>query len=197
MLTYLCEGEVFMNRVNLDGKIIPILFSTGFSYVFQEQIDQDTGQVVFPYYRFDYSAVVDKLFNVYILPQRDGKPLYFLTDIVLAAYGNKEKIDLIEKANDSIDEEATFIVMNEDNYNSMYYETVLENDTVNVKEYIFKKLRTKINKEINLPDCVITYVDLLNDPQKLKAILDTAIYKDPDKVESTSCTDGYKRLPKL
>lgn len=186
-----------MKKINLDGKIIPVLCNYSYSYIYEEKIDNDTGQIVFPYYRFNYHIIVDKLFNVYILPMRDDKVLYELTDIVLAACGRKENIDLIETANNSIEDEAGFIIITDYNFDLLYCEYIVNDQNCTTKEYITNQLKQRIKGEINIPNHVTMYYELVKDQKKLEAILATAIYKDVDKVESTSCTDRYIRLPRL
>lgn len=166
-----------MAIVNLQGKYVPIKDYKIYTATLDPKIDPEINQPIGKSLNFSYKMIVDSFNNVYLLPQIGGdndKVTFSFTDIVEAASGDKNKINLIKNVrNDLIniyfadllgDKWMDYILNNFPNDNT--------GKTVRVElEEDIKKL---LHEDVKLPKHVSSYEDLAKKPKQVAALAASA-----------------------
>ncbi len=171
-----------MAKVNLQGKYVPVKDFKNYTASLDPKIDPETNQRIGGRLKFTYKMIVDSFNNVYLLPQIDvdnDKVTFSFADIVEAASGDKNKINLIKNArNDLID------IYNQDLLGEEWMDYLLNNlpcgstgKTVRIElEEDIKKL---LHEDVKLPKHVSSYEDLAKKPEQVAALAASA--RPPEK----------------
>ena len=165
-----------MTKVNLQGKYVPIKGYINYTTTLSKT-DPETNQRIGDSHEFSYRMVVDNFNNVYLLPQindDNDKATFSFTDIVEAASGDKNKINLIKNArNDLID------IYYEDLLGDKWMDYILNNLTNDstgktVRIELEEGIKRLLDEDVKLPKHVSSYEDLAKKPEQVAALAASA-----------------------
>lgn len=174
-----------MSIVSIPGKYIPIKNFRRYTANIEPKIDPDTNQVIVDAFRYEYKVILDKFNNVYILPEKDGKSLFTLADIVEAASGNTKKIDKINKIRQDLIDVSNADLLGQE-WQDYFYNELINNDTNRtVREDMVRDAKRR-DKGATLPDHVSSYEELSQNPRQVSALAATAKVPEKAPVASTA-----------
>lgn len=178
-----------MSVVSIPGKYVPIKNFRRYTANIEPKIDPDTNQVIVDAFRYEYKVILDKFNNVYILPEKDGKSLFTLADIVEAASGNTKKIEKINKIRQDLIDVSNADLLGQE-WQDYFYNELINNDTKRtVREDMVRDAKRR-DKGATLPEHVSSYEELSQNPRQVSALAATA--KVPEKAPVTSTAPKAK-----
>lgn len=166
-----------MAKVNLQGKYVPVKDYKNYTVSLDPKIDPETNQRIGNRLKFSYKMIVDSFNNVYLLPQindDNDKATFSFTDIVEAASGDKNKINLIKNArNDLIN--IYFADLLGDKWMD-YILNNLTNDSTGktVRVELEEDIKKLLHEDVKLPKHVSSYEDLAKKPEQVAALAASA-----------------------
>ena len=165
-----------MTKVNLQGKYVPIKGYINCTTTLSKT-DPETNQIIGDRLKFTYKMIVDSFNNVYILPQisdDNDKATFSFTDIVEAASGDKNKINLIKNAKNDL-----IYIYNADLLGEEWMDYILNNfpnDSTGktVKTELEEYIKKLLHEDVKLPEHVSSYEDLAKKPEQVAALAASA-----------------------
>lgn len=183
-----------MAIVSLPGKYVPIKNYKIYTATMDPKVDPDTMQPIGERLAYQYKVIMDKFNNVYILPMKDGKTMFSMSDIVEAASGNKEKINKIENIRDVLIDTYNADLLGREWMDYLY--TQLTNDSTGktVIQELEEDTQKRLHETVKMPDHVSSYEELSKNQNQVAALAATACY--PEKGMRKAPTIVKKDAPK-
>ena len=168
-----------MAIVNLQGKYVPIKDYQSCTATFDPKIDPETNQPMGKGKRlkFEYKMIVDCFNNVYLLPQIGGdndKATFSFTDIVEAASGDENKINLIKNARNDLSGIYDADLLGEEWMGYFLNDLPNKNTGKIAKAELEEDIKNRLNEDVKLPEHVSSYEDLAKKPEQVAALAASA-----------------------
>lgn len=168
-----------MAIVNLQGKYVPIKDYQSCTATFDPKIDPETNQPMGKGKRlkFEYKMIVDCFNNVYILPQindDNDKATFYFTDIVEAASGDKNKINLIENARNDLIGIYDADLLGEEWMDFFLNDRTNDSTGKIAKIELEESIKKLLHEDVKLPKHVSSYEDLAKKPEQVAALAASA-----------------------
>lgn len=176
-----------MEIVNLQNKYVPIKNYKIYTATMNPKVDPDTMQPIGDVLSYQYKFIIDNFNNVYMLPMKDGKTMFSLSDIVESASGNKEKINKIQDVRNYLMDTYCADLLGQEWKDYLYKDLINGNSNKTSKAELEEDTKQRLNEDILLPDYVSSYEDLSHKPDQITALIKSArtpenlIMKSPSK----------------
>lgn len=167
-----------MAIVNLQGKYVPVKdFKFYTFFVDTKKIDPKTDQRIGVRLNFKCKMIVDCFINVYLLPQIGGdndKATFYFTDIVEAASGDKNKINLIENARNDLIGIYDADLLGEEWMDFFLNDRTNDSTGKIAKIELEESIKKLLHEDVKLPKHVSSYEDLAKKPEQVAALAASA-----------------------
>ena len=166
-----------MTKVNLQGKYVPVKDCKIYMAAVGPKIDPETNQRIGDILKFPYKMIVDNFNNVYLLPQindDNDKATFSFTDIVEAASGDENKINLIKNARNDLSGIYDADFLGEEWMDYFYKELTYEPTGKIAKAELEEDIKNRLNEDVKLPEHVSSYEDLAKKPEQVAALAASA-----------------------
>lgn len=183
-----------MAIVSLPGKYVPIKNYKIYTATLDPKVDPDTMQPIGERLAYQYKVIMDKFNNVYILPMKDGKTMFSMSDIVEAASGNEEKMIKIESARETLIDTYNADLLGQEWMDYFYKELTNEATNKTVLKELEEDTKKRLHETVKMPDHVSSYEELSKNQNQVAALAATACY--PEKGMRKAPTIAPKDTPK-
>ena len=166
-----------MTKVNLQGKYVPVKDFKNYTASLNPKTDPETNQIIGDSLKFSFKMIVDSFNNVYLLPQindDNDKATFSFTDIVEAASGDKNKINLIENARDNLIDIYNADLLGEEWMDYFLNDITNESTGKTVRVELEESLKKLLHEDVKLPKHVSSYEDLAKKPEQVAALAASA-----------------------
>lgn len=167
-----------MAIVSLPGKYVPIKNYKIYKATMDQKVDPDTMQPIGEKLTYQYKVIMDKFNNVYILPMKDGKTMFAMSDIVEAASGNKEKINKIENIRDDLIDTYNADLLGQEWMDYLYTQLTSDSTGKTVIQELEEDTQKRLHETVKMPDHVSSYEELSKNQNQVADLASTACYPE-------------------
>ncbi len=183
-----------MAIVSLPGKYVPIKNYKIYTATLDPKVDPDTMQPIGERLTYQYKVIMDKFNNVYVLPMKDGKTMFSMSDIVEAASGNEEKMLKIENIRNSLMDTYNADLLGREWMDYFYKELTNEATNKTVLKELEEDTQKRLHETVKMPDHVSSYEELSKNQNQVAVLAASACY--PEKGMRKAPTIAPKDTPK-